>query len=645
MGNIGFISNEKAHQEILSNSNNNLILKYDDGNGLSIQSANHNVLVTGTTGSGKTSSVILPMLNNLISSGKSGVVIDVKNNFTEKVYSIAKEYGREGDVVEIGNADTAHNINLFKGLTGNNLTDFIEKISIGAVGNQTGNKDFLLMGVSLVVDVYNLLKILCKFDRRLQTSIKNISAMLSNIELSTWLCSKFKNSFYDRNNKEHIRFINKICSDKFSIFSKAISEKLTAEQSIQIQYRISTVSSCIERFASASGVDSKLFSETGDELDIEKMMYDSNKIIVLRMTQGAGSVASMLAREVIERYYKAVFSRGLSLPKDEYTFLIADEFQDVSLFDQNKVFNDVAFTAKAREFNNVSIYATQSLSALASRNIRSSSEMLAFLANCTNKIYLYNDDIETIVTAQRYGLNGDLMELPSGKAFIVQFEPNSRKKFCGIRSIQNEYSTVRDILKDCENNQKPSRIINSEISGVESYYESILQEEENKNMCNNNKTIKKFLENSDGHTQKYDSENLNKKNDQQDEKIIWKKYKKWPVFQERLSDPSLLNEIPDGLLPYIAKVLIIEGMTCKISDKEIKNSFYMENDNTSFYAQCSIRTSKRLLNILLEEETKNRCWNCGNECKQHKIPLCLECMQKLESDAYIQMEKYENISL
>lgn len=156
MENIGFIPNEKTSQEILSNSNNNLIFQYDDGNGLSMQSANHNVLVTGTTGSGKTSSVILPMLNNLISSGKSGVVIDVKNNFTEKVYNIAKEYGRGHDVVEIGNADTAHNVNLFKGLTGNNLTDFIEKISIGAVGDQTGNKDFLLMGVSLVIDVYNL---------------------------------------------------------------------------------------------------------------------------------------------------------------------------------------------------------------------------------------------------------------------------------------------------------------------------------------------------------------------------------------------------------------------------------------------------------------------------------------------------------
>ncbi|MDO5575965.1 MAG: type IV secretory system conjugative DNA transfer family protein [Fibrobacter sp.] len=645
MGNIGFISNEKTSQEILSNSNENLIFRYDDKNGISMQSANHNILVTGTTGSGKTSSVILPMLNNLISSGKSGVIIDVKNNFTEKVYTIAKEYGREHDIVEIGNADTAHTVNLFRGLVGNNLTDFIEKISIGAVGNQTGNKDFLLKGVSLVVDVYNLLKILHKFDKRLQASIKNISILLSNIELSTWLFNKFKNNFYDRNDKKHVRFFNKICSDKFSIFSKAISGKLTSEQSDQIQYRISTVSACIERFSSASGIDTKLFSENGDELNIEKMVYDSHKIIVLRMTQGAGSVAPMLAREIIERYYKAVFSRGLSLPKDKYTFLIADEFQDVALFDQNKVFNDVAFTAKAREFNNISIYATQSLSALASRNIRSSSEVLAFLANCTNKIYLYNDDIETIVTAQRYGLTEDLMELPSGKAFAVQFEPNFRKRFCGIRSIQNEYSTVRDILKDCKNSQKHSQIITPEISGVESYYESILQEEENKNIYSNNETIKKHPENFDKHTKKYDSENLNKKSDQQEEEIMWKKYQKWPVFQERLNDPSLLNEIPDGLLPFVAKILIIEGMISKISDKEIENSFYMENDDTGSYVQYSSRHSKRLLNILLEEQTKNRCWNCGNECEQHKIPLCLDCMQQLESDAYTQMKIYENTLL
>jgi hypothetical protein len=65
-----------------------------------------NVLVTGTTGSGKTSGVMLPALRRLIETGCSGIVLTAK----EAHAGIAEEYPDR--IVVIGASDDAEPVNL-----------------------------------------------------------------------------------------------------------------------------------------------------------------------------------------------------------------------------------------------------------------------------------------------------------------------------------------------------------------------------------------------------------------------------------------------------------------------------------------------------------------------------------------------------
>ena len=60
-----------------------------------------NILVTGTIGTGKTSSALYPFTKQLMAYGLGMLILDVKGNFHQKVKEFAKEYHREVKVIEL----------------------------------------------------------------------------------------------------------------------------------------------------------------------------------------------------------------------------------------------------------------------------------------------------------------------------------------------------------------------------------------------------------------------------------------------------------------------------------------------------------------------------------------------------------------
>ena len=60
-----------------------------------------NILITGSIGSGKTSSVITNLLDELISKNIYGVIIDIKGNYINTVNKVARKYGKLDKVCKI----------------------------------------------------------------------------------------------------------------------------------------------------------------------------------------------------------------------------------------------------------------------------------------------------------------------------------------------------------------------------------------------------------------------------------------------------------------------------------------------------------------------------------------------------------------
>ena len=60
-----------------------------------------NILITGTIGTGKTSSAMYPFVEQLISQNIGMLVLDVKGNFHHKLKEIAKKYNKKVTVIEL----------------------------------------------------------------------------------------------------------------------------------------------------------------------------------------------------------------------------------------------------------------------------------------------------------------------------------------------------------------------------------------------------------------------------------------------------------------------------------------------------------------------------------------------------------------
>ena len=76
------------------------LLRFDSGCGITFEDAMHHLLIMGTTGSGKTAGTVLPSLFRLLMEGHCGLEGDIKGNLRAQVRALAARCGRATDIVE-----------------------------------------------------------------------------------------------------------------------------------------------------------------------------------------------------------------------------------------------------------------------------------------------------------------------------------------------------------------------------------------------------------------------------------------------------------------------------------------------------------------------------------------------------------------
>ena len=118
---------------------------------LNIASAKKNVMIFGSTGTGKTSSVILPCINNLIKNNNCGLIMDIKSELYQDIYTIAKYHKKEEDVVFIGTESFCENINILASVkNAEQLKNVLNACKPYSSGN---NEYWWFSGVEDVLDV------------------------------------------------------------------------------------------------------------------------------------------------------------------------------------------------------------------------------------------------------------------------------------------------------------------------------------------------------------------------------------------------------------------------------------------------------------------------------------------------------------
>lgn len=341
-----------------------------------------NILVTGTIGTGKTSSAMYPFVEQLISKGLGMLILDVKGNFHKKMNEFAKKYNRKITVIELNGTETYNPLdkpNLKPSVLANRLRTILTLFS-----NQA------------TTDTYWLDKV----ESFLTEAIK--------------LCRLY--------NDGYVTFIelHKIIYDKSYLNSKlnVAKEKFLANKFSSEQiYELST---CLDFFMSEfKNLDSKVLSIIQSEISRITQLFVNdlevkrtfcpdkkditfkgfhnleNEIVVLNMNVAEyRNLAKILATYLKLDFESEVLMRLAKFSEIKPVAFICDEYHEYVTA------NDADFFSESREAKCINIISTQSYTSLLNA-LKDQNSAKVIIQSLVNKIWFRTDDIFTIEEAQK----------------------------------------------------------------------------------------------------------------------------------------------------------------------------------------------------------------------------------------------------
>jgi hypothetical protein len=473
MGTMGFLP-QPGVREGKAVDADRMLFTFDSGQGISFGEARMHTIVTGSTGSGKTSNFILPAVNNLLKAGFAGLIVDIKGNMTDQIRALARLHGREGDILEIGTGPGARPVNLLEGLDENEVLGKVKAMTYGGLKalNST-NDSFIMAGVSATAEIIRMCMLLGKKEPEFAPTIATVAEMLNDYSLCAGVYNYFLRVIDDMDSK---------CEEKIlaarirnNVFHPCCwtAEKRPKDYDQQVEWAMRTSRFAFTEFAQTPGVNQGFCGHGCRNLYLATEIYTNNRIILLRFDTTSGRVAESLSRHYLEAYYAAVFHNGLYLPEGRYTFAVIDEFQDIVSLAGGNPYNDARFTAKAREFRNILILGTQSFSALGNR---SEANVEALVNNCNNKVMLYCEDPWTQEVAARH-IDADLCHMEPGEALVIRFDAEDRRHVRSRESMLNAFTATREALNGLEAKERMPPVLVEEQNTVQKLLERIAGQE------------------------------------------------------------------------------------------------------------------------------------------------------------------------
>ena len=346
-----------------------------------------NVLITGTIGTGKTSSAMYPITKQLITaSSKLGMLIlDVKGNYYEEVKSYAKMANREQDLIVV---DLQSNFT-YNPLHKKDLKPFVLANRLKTILTlfATNNSDSFWL--DKVETFLNEAIKYCRLYHNGYVTFSEIHQLVTDVNYYKTkipiVRSLFQNSLFSR----HDLYDLITCLD---FFDKEVSSLDPRTLSI-IQAEITRITST---FISDYDVLST-FCPNEEEISFSgfKEVLEEGKIVVLHMNIAEYRNLS----KIIAAYLKLDFQTEVLLRLSQKQSItpcafICDEYAEyVTETDAN-------FFSQSREAKCINIVATQSYTSLLN-TLKNEAAVKVILQSLVNKLWFRNDDLFTIEEAQK----------------------------------------------------------------------------------------------------------------------------------------------------------------------------------------------------------------------------------------------------
>ena len=381
------IDEEENKLKILIGKDNEYKKKYIYEKGLY-----QNILVTGTIGSGKTSSALYPITKQLMEYNYNKdqekmamLVLDVKGNYYKQVLNFAEQIGRQKDiiVIEIGGKYKYNPLdkpNLNPQVLSNRLKTILELF------NQNNSESYWLDKAEQV------LAECIKFCRLYNDGYVDF------IELHKLIM--FENYY-----KEKIKIV-KENFQKGKLNKKAVYELLTCIDFLEKEFfsldsrTLSILKSEISRITNVfiSNYEiSKTFCPKKEECNFKgfKQMLEQGKIVILKMNIAEYKNLSKIIATYLKIDFQTEVMSSINNQKNiRKSCFISDEYHEYVTS------TDADFFAISREAKCINIVATQSYTSLLN-TLKKEEVVKVITQNLINKLWFRTDDIFTIEQAQK----------------------------------------------------------------------------------------------------------------------------------------------------------------------------------------------------------------------------------------------------
>ena len=385
----------KKEKYLIKSDKLNLLVGNDEktGKNIYVQESGlyQNFLITGTIGTGKTSSAMYPFTEQLIKYNyknpdkKVGILIlDVKGNYYEQVKKYVKKYKLQNDliVIELGGKfkyNPLHKPNLKPAVIANRLKSILELFS------ENNSESYWLDEAEKVLT--EAIK-LCRIYNSGYVTFTEIHKIVTEENYYKEKIQIIKNMFINNKlNKKQIYDLN----SALDFFQKEY-ERLD-------QRTLSILKSEITRITNVFISDyevNQIFCSSKKELNFKGFneVINKGKIVVLNMNIAEYRNLSKIIAAYLKLDFQTEIMMNLAKNKKRTTAFICDEYAEYVTK------TDSEFFSLSREAKCINIVSTQSYSSL-KNTLKDETAVKVICQNLINKIWFRTDDIFTIEEAQK----------------------------------------------------------------------------------------------------------------------------------------------------------------------------------------------------------------------------------------------------
>ena len=356
---------------------------YIDENGLY-----QNFLISGTTGSGKTSSAIYPLTKQLIEyqNPKIGMLIlDVKGNFHKQVKQFCNIYDRENDLItiEIGGKfkyNPLHKPNVSPLILANRIKTILLLFS------ENNSDSYWLDKVEQVL--CEAIK-LCRIYNNNYVNFLELHKLITDNEYYILKTSVIKNLFQEKKLSEKEMYDTLTAINFFETeFYKLDSRVLSI-----IKSEITRITNL---FINDLDILNTFCSKNKEDLNFTdfKEVINNNKIVVLNMNIAKHKNLSKIIAAYLKLDFQDEVLQSIENNNIHTTAFICDEYHEYATS------SDSNFFALSREAKCINIIATQSYTSILN-TLKNEYSTKVIIQNLINKIWFRTDDMFTIEEAQK----------------------------------------------------------------------------------------------------------------------------------------------------------------------------------------------------------------------------------------------------